>query len=167
MRKLFIGIIILVIGLISGCSTSITDQEKNAIKNVNEVFISKPKAADKTVKHIQLFLPFGMSIQKQSPNNVIMKRGSQNYILFYNQKENKKSKELYEISKPNKGLLIDKHFSAKEKYGFLFISQVKKDLYEVTVGIGGIKMTTLTSTKHIASDAEKMMKIVSSVEYKK
>ncbi|MBB2480913.1 hypothetical protein H5P36_12015 [Bacillus sp. APMAM] len=160
-------LLVFVIALISGCSTSIKEQQKEAVKNVNEAFSNQPKAAKKSTKHLKLYLPFGMAIQKDSPNNVIMKRGNQNYLLFYNQKVDKKGKEVYKISKPNKGILLDKNFNSKEKFGYLFVSKVKKNLYEVTVGIGGIKMTTETNMKNIASDAEKMMKIVSSVKYRK
>ncbi|KQL53267.1 hypothetical protein AN964_07030 [Heyndrickxia shackletonii] len=160
-------LLVFVIALISGCSTSIKEQQKEAVKNVNEAFSNQPKAAKKSTKHLKLYLPFGMAIQKDSPNNVIMKRGNQNYLLFYNQKVDKKGKEVYKISKPNKGILLDKNFTSKEKFGYLFVSKVKKNLYEVTVGIGGIKMTTETDMKNIASDAEKMMKIVSSVKYRK
>lgn len=160
-------LLVLVIGLISGCSTSIKEQQKDAVKNVNQTFTNQPKAAKKTTKHLKLYLPFGMAIQKESPNNVIIKRGKQNYLLFYNQKEDQKSQEVYKISKPMKGLLLDKHFSSKGKFGYLYISKVKKNLYEVTVGIGGIKMTTETGMKNIANDAEKMMNIVSSVKYRK
>ncbi|MGV3465639.1 MAG: hypothetical protein ACO1OT_10135 [Heyndrickxia sp.] len=157
---------VLAIGLITGCSTSVKEQQNEATNKVSKAFSAQPKAAKKTTKNFSLYLPFGMTIQKESPNNVIIKRGRQNYLLFYNQKEVENSQEVYKISKPNKGLLVDKSFSSNSRFGYLLISKVKKDLYEVIVGVGGIKMTTETSMKNIASDAEKMAKIVSSVKYK-
>lgn len=119
-------LLVFVIALISGCGTSIKEQQKEAVKNVNEAFSNQPKATKKSTKHLKLYLPFGMAIQKDSPNNVIMKRGNQNYLLFYNQKVDKKGKEVYKISKPNKGILLDKNFTSKEKFGYLFVSKVKK-----------------------------------------
>ncbi|MBS4173856.1 hypothetical protein [Bacillus sp. FJAT-49736] len=168
MRKLIVGLILLLMAcLISGCSTTIKEQKKVAIKNVSEVFSSQPKTAKESAKQIKFYLPFGMHVNKKSPNNIIINRGKQSYILFYNQKEDKKSHEIYEISKPNKGLAVDKQFTTKKKFGYLLISKVKKNLYEVTAGIGGIKMTTETSMDNIADDAERMMTIVNSASYKK
>lgn len=39
-------------------------------------------------------------------------------------------------------------------------------MYEVTVGIGGIKMTTESKEKNISANASKMMRVVKSVQYK-
>ncbi|WP_133120570.1 hypothetical protein [Heyndrickxia camelliae] len=142
------------------------EQQDEAAKKVSEALSEQPKAAKKTAKNVYFYLPFGMKIKKESPNNIIMNRGRQNYLLFYNQKEAETSKEVYKISKLNKRLLVDKTFSSNKRFGYLLISKVKKDLYEVIVGVGGIKMTTETSMKNIASDSEKMAKVVSSVKYK-
>jgi hypothetical protein len=158
----------IVVGLITGCSTSIKEQEKDTVKDVSRAFTNQSETAKKESKQLRFYLPFGMSIKKESPNNVIIKKGGQDYILFYNQKEDEKSQEVYKISKPvAEGILVDKEFTSKKRFGYLLISKVKENLYEITVGIGGIKMTTETTLKNIANDAGKMMKIVSSVKYKK
>lgn len=57
-------------------------------------------------------------------------------------------------------------FTYKNKFGYVFLKETKKDEYELTVGIGGYKMTTMTDMKRLTQDAETMMKVVSSIELK-
>ena len=115
---------------------------------------------------MKFYLPFGMSIKDESPNNVIIK-GKNDYILFYNQNEKEDSKIVYQMSKPEKNLVVDHTFKNKKQFGYLIVSKVEKDMYEVTVGIGGIKMTTESKEKNISANASKMMRVVKSVQYKK
>ena len=48
--------------------------------------------------------------------------------------------------------------------GFLLINQVDENLNELIVGIGGVKLTSQSKTKNIASDAAVMMEIAHSVK---
>jgi len=49
----------------------------------------------------------------------------------------------------------------------LLIQKLKDDLYEVVVGIGGIKMTTETELSGLSKDAKSMMEIVRSIKMEK
>ncbi|WP_235714623.1 hypothetical protein [Neobacillus dielmonensis] len=56
-------------------------------------------------------------------------------------------------------------FKSAEQFGFLAIKQVEEDLNEVTVGVGGAKITTQVETNSMAQEAETMMEIARSVQY--
>lgn len=153
--------------LISGCSNSIKEEKKDAIEKVEQVFNDKKEDAKEESKDLSFYLPFKMSIEKESSNNVIIEKGGNDYILFYNQNEKPDSDVVYKMSEPEKDVVVNQIFKKKDRFGYLIISKVNKDNYEVSVGVGGIKMTTESKTKNISNNAEEMMKIVRSVKYKK
>ncbi|MES1044837.1 hypothetical protein FOA22_10090 [Heyndrickxia oleronia] len=167
MRKWISGVVfICLMMVISGCSHSLKDENDDAIKNVEEAFNHKSEKITDGSNNVKFYLPFGMSIKDESPNNVIIK-GKNDYILFYNQNEKEDSKIVYQMSKPEKNLVVDHTIINKKQFGYLIVSKVEKDMYEVTVGIGGIKMTTESKEKNISANASKMMRVVKSVQYKK
>ncbi|GIN88144.1 hypothetical protein J6TS2_45300 [Heyndrickxia sporothermodurans] len=96
-----------------------------------------------------------------------MKYKRDHYILFYNQNEKQVSEVVYKMSVPEKNVNIKETFYKDNQFGYLIVSKVKKDIYEVITEIGGIKMTTESKIGNVTKNAEKMMKIVKSVQYKK
>ncbi|RLQ97896.1 hypothetical protein [Falsibacillus albus] len=171
MKKSLIIFIVAISALfaLTGCnSSSIKVQAKDAQTRVQKSFKAEPKKAGETLKKLKIHLPFGMSVKKEAENNVILKKGSNTYILFYNPKESAKSELVYQMTKKqSKSIYKEFTFKDKKRFGYLIINKIKKDYYEVSVGIGGIKLTTETKTSHVASEAEMMMDIVSSATYKK
>ncbi|MGE8206284.1 hypothetical protein ACQKP0_17390 [Heyndrickxia sp. NPDC080065] len=168
MRKWIGGFsVLLLMVLIIGCSHSIEDEQKKAIKNAEQVFNNKKEDVNDESKEIKFYLPYGMSIKDELQNNVILEKGGNDYILFYNQNESKDSQVVYKMSRPEKGIIVDKTFNKKNQFGYLIISKVNKETYEVTVGVGGVKITTESKIKKIADNTEIMMKILKSVQKKK
>ena len=110
-------------------------------------------------------MPFGLEIKAQSPNNIILKDGSKTYILFKNPEENASSDVVYKASvsqykKPE----INETFRMENKLGYLIIEKLKDDMNEMTIGIGGTKITTQTKTSRLKDEAQEMMQIVKSVQ---
>ena len=58
-------------------------------------------------------------------------------------------------------------FINHKKLGFLIIKHLDDDMNELTVGIGGTKITTQTKTSSLKNEAKVMMEIVNSVRSKK
>ncbi|WP_433743793.1 hypothetical protein [Falsibacillus pallidus] len=166
-RNLLFAIISAVLLFSAGCSSSIKDQSKDAESSVKKAFEAEPKEADEKLKELKVHLPFGMSVKKETANNVILKKGSNIYILFYNTKESEDSDLVYKMSiGQGEAPYLTKTYKDDGRFGYLIINKVKKDLYEVSTGIGGIKMTTEVKTRKVASTAEMMMETVSSAEYR-
>ncbi|MCJ8009559.1 hypothetical protein ACFFF5_13565 [Lederbergia wuyishanensis] len=164
MKKMIVSALIMFsVLIIAACGKSIDEEKVKAEANVEKVFQAKPEEANEEVQTIKFNLPTGFTIQDESPNNIILKKGDDTYILFYNPNETSDSKALYDgvVEHADKEV-INKTFQKNERFGYLVINESEKELYEVTVGIGGIKATSESDLNHLAADAELLMKIVNS-----
>ncbi|MFE8698238.1 hypothetical protein ACFYKT_18100 [Cytobacillus sp. FJAT-53684] len=152
--------------LLSACSTSLKE-EQNAVNDaVNEVFNSSPKEANNENKDIKYYLPFGVEVKEESPNNIILKNGSKTYILFYNQNEGPESKVVYKATLNQKEYEFNETFTKDKLFGFLLIGNTDEKVNEMTIGVGGVKITSQSKTKQLLSDAAIMSEIVNSVKLK-
>ncbi|MBS4200043.1 hypothetical protein KHA93_10285 [Bacillus sp. FJAT-49732] len=164
MKKMVVSaLIILSVFIIAACGKSIDKEKIKAEENVEKAFQEKPADTNEEIQSITFNLPAGFTIKDESPNNIILEKGDQTYILFYNPNEESNSKALYDgvVDHANK-VIVNKTFSDKERFGYLVINEMDKNMYEVTVGIGGIKATSESDLKSLATDAEALMNIVNS-----
>ncbi|AGK55240.1 hypothetical protein [Bacillus sp. 1NLA3E] len=167
MTRLFKGALLLMatVLLLSACSGNAKEEQKATNDKVVKMFNSTPKKANNKNKDIRFYLPFGFEIKEKSANNILLKNGSKKYILFYNPNETTVSKVVYNATIGiNEKFEYKKTYKKDDQFGFLLIRKLDKNLQEVTVGIGGVKITTETKTKSMKSDAETMMQIVKSVK---
>ncbi|MBP2241450.1 outer membrane lipopolysaccharide assembly protein LptE/RlpB [Cytobacillus eiseniae] len=159
-------LLIFAVLLLSACSASLKE-EQNAVKDaVTLAFKSEPKETNKENKDIKYYLPFGIEVKEESPNNIILKSGSKTYILFYNQHEESNSKIVYNATMKQKEYDVNETFDKDQKFGFLLIKNTDKKINEMTIGIGGVKITSQSKTKQLASDAKIMSEIIHSVTMK-
>lgn len=165
MRTVLLILVSLV--FIVGCSASFNEQSDETIKVVENQLKTKAKKPNKNVGDIEVYLPFGFEIEDESPNNIILKNGSKTYILFYNQHENEKSDVVYK-STLNQHEKIDTNqkWKKKDQFSYLLIDNFQKDMNELILGIGGIKLTSEVKTSSLATEAVQMMEIVQSVTVK-
>ncbi|UHA62181.1 hypothetical protein KDJ21_011495 [Metabacillus litoralis] len=59
---------------------------------------------------------------------------------------------------------LSKTFEQNDRFGYLFVVKIEENKYEVTVGVGGTKVTTEAKGNDVAEDAEAMMMIANSVQ---
>ncbi|MBM7606143.1 hypothetical protein JOC75_004173 [Metabacillus crassostreae] len=150
---------------LTSCNISDEDLSKTTINQAKIAFEEKPKKPNKETKLFSYYVPEKFEIKETNKYNVILEQGKQSYILFVNLKEKVNSQVSYEaLSKQYKNPLILKTFENEEKFGYLFVDEVEKNQYEITVGIGGTKLTTETNKSDIEEDAQNMMEIVNSVK---
>ena len=168
MRKPFKAIVIFVLAVLalSACSKiSYKEESKAAIKTVKIALNEKPKKPNNKGEDIRFYLPFGYEIKDQSPHNLLLKNGSKTYILFNNPQENFSSDVVYNASIAQyKKIEINETFKDKKRMGYLIIERLKDDMNEMTIGIGGTKLTTQTKTSSLKDEATAMMKIMNSVK---
>ncbi|MCA1032388.1 hypothetical protein LCL95_15240 [Bacillus timonensis] len=162
-KKTLVVCFILLIGLLSGCA-SIDEETKNTKLEVENVFEAKPLAANEKHQDFSYYIPENMDIESKGDYNLIFKDGKQLYILFINPIENKASDTLYKSTVHKTGkVIVDETFKDKERFGYVKVFEIDKNIYEVSVGLGGIKMTTETKKGNISNSAKEMMQIVTSV----
>ncbi|MFP7299465.1 hypothetical protein [Neobacillus niacini] len=159
-------IITLSVIFLAACGKSNFETEsKETIKAVKEALNEKAKETNKKSEDINFYLPFGYEIEEESPNNILLKNGSKQYILFNNPQENKVSDVVYESTvAQNKDLEINEQFKNSNQFGYLIIKKREEDMNEMTIGIGGTKITTLIKTSSMKNEAAVMTQIVKSVE---
>lgn len=156
--------------LLSACSdnASLKEESQAATKTAKAAFNESEKKPNQKSGNMHFYLPNGYVIKKQSTNNIIIRNGSDTYILFYNPKESMESEVVYKATVDQYKILdTNKTFkSAHNKFGFITIKHLKDDsVNELTLGAGGAKITTQTKTGDLAVKSKKMMQIVHSVQY--
>ncbi|MBT2692940.1 hypothetical protein [Bacillus sp. ISL-55] len=163
-RRAF-GLIIVGLFLLSACSASFSEQKAEIKKEVASTFESQPEKTNNSTKDIDYYLPSDVKVEKETPNNVLLKDGSKTYILFYNQHEKEDSKVVYDSTvKQQKEWDANETFSKDGKFGYMLVKELKENQFQLIVGIGGVKLTT--ETENVREDAEAMMQIANSVNIK-
>ncbi|MFS1517573.1 hypothetical protein V1503_14210 [Bacillus sp. SCS-151] len=169
MKKIFSVLFISILSLVLfGCNASIEEEITQTKDQMTTLSQSEPSEPNKSNEQFSYFLPDNMRIEDdESLNNIVFIEGKQQYILFVNPQEDVKSKVLYEDIKKSSGdNIIDETIESDEDFTYTVVNQTEDKSYEVTVGIGGVKMTTVTKANAISESAEKMLNIVKSVSVK-
>ncbi|MEK3890333.1 hypothetical protein [Bacillus sp. FSL K6-3431] len=167
MNKITVCLMIAITVLfIAACGKSFEKEKVKAEDHAEQAFLNI-SPINETLDTIAFHLPTGLSIKNEEPNNIILEKGTHPYILFYNPNEDMKSEELYEMEKSNaENIVVDRTFNDDNRFGYLIIIEQGEDLYEVTVGIGGVKATTESKLNNIVTDTDVLMKMVSSAKIK-
>jgi hypothetical protein len=157
-------LLLMIVSVLSACSANKKEEQKATNDAVSQAFNSTPKKANNENKDITFHLPFGFEIKEKKQNNILLKNGAKTYILFYNQQEAPASKVVYDATvSTKKDLSFNETYKKDKRFGYLLIEEIEKNSNEVTVGIGGVKMTSVTKTSNMKTEAKAMMDIVNSV----
>jgi len=167
--RAIISILFLSLLFLTGCSVSIEDATQKSVDTFEETFKAQPLETSEDTDIFAYHLPTGFTIDSESENNIVLTQEEQTYLLFVNPFEPKDSEVLYDSTKVNlSNLLVDHTVTDEGRLGYLLISPVdgEEEFYEVTVGLGGEKMTTVTDTSNMEASTKSMMEIISSVKIK-
>ncbi|MFJ8237160.1 hypothetical protein ACIQ34_15765 [Ureibacillus sp. NPDC094379] len=166
-RKWFLAITIFTLVLVlAGCGKSVEEQIDTGVASAQTVFEENPQKPNQTLDKIELFVPSGYTVeQSEDKNNLLLKKGNENYILFVNINEDEDSNLHYEILKNNKSKQIVKEQTVKldGAFGFTAVVEHGEGQFELVVSSGGVKMTTISEDKNIDVKLVDMMQIVRSV----
>ncbi|KAA0549053.1 hypothetical protein FZW96_03830 [Bacillus sp. BGMRC 2118] len=163
--RIYKSMFILLLLLLVGC-TSIDEVVVETKDIVEKEFHAGEKGVNVETETFSYYKPTSMEIKDKGTTNIILTEGKQPYILFVNTLEKKNSQVVYESSQKNAEYLVHETFEHKDSFAFLQVLELDKNLYEVTVGVGGTKLTTETKKDKIADSAELMMQIANSVRVK-
>lgn len=165
MKKIIVCLVMALTAIfIAACGKSLEEEKVKAENSAEEAFLNIP-SINKNLDEVKLHLPPGLIVKTEEPNNVIMEKNSHSYILFYNPFESMDSEALYKTEKGNKGnTLVDRTFKEDDRLGYLIVKDDEGGLYEITAGVGGVKVTTESELKGLAKNAELLMKIASSTK---
>ncbi|WP_433958998.1 hypothetical protein [Cytobacillus horneckiae] len=162
----FLMIMIAVVVNTSCAETSYTEERSNAREAAKATFNLAPIDPNQENEHIQYYLPSGFKVEREKPNNILLKSRRQEYILFYNQHESDQSEVIYDTAISQIDYDVNDTFYHDDRFGFLLMTPLNDETVEITVGIGGVKITTQSKVSKITDEAKKMMFIANSVEVK-
>ena len=169
-RWLLAATISIVIFALTGCGKSVEEQINNGVASAQSIFEENSQQPNQAVGNIELYVPKGYTIkQSEDGVNLLLQKGSENYILFVNINEAEDSTLHYKILKNNSADKIVKEQTVELDGAFGFTAVVKygEEQFELIVSSGGVKMSTISKDHNIDSKLIEMMQIVRSVNVTK
>ncbi|WP_026907516.1 hypothetical protein [Paucisalibacillus globulus] len=114
-------------------------------------------------EHFSFFLPEKMEVEEVDNFNAILEIDNKTIIIFYNSLEDNLSKLNYEAAKTEEAVLFES-FEDDNKFGYVRILPVDTEgKFEIQIGVGGVKVTTISTKSEAINDAENLMNIALSI----
>lgn len=152
--------------ILSACSASIAEEQVVATEAASTVFSEEQTVeVNQESEGIEFYLPSDAAVKKTTENNIVFEKKGKVFILFINSHEGPNSQVVYQSTRSQGAdYFVDETFQKDGKFGFILLQENEEESYEVTIGVGGVKATTITSVKELTEDVELMMEIVKSVK---
>ena len=153
--------------VLSACGKTVEEKASVGIENAESVFTNEPNATNKSIGHIELYLPSGFNIEKGIDElNYTVVHGKESYILFVNPNETEDSKLHYELLKNDtkNNIIEDKTYEKDGVFGFSAVNKQDEETYELVVSVGGVKISTISDKKKIDEKLRNMMEMAQSVK---
>lgn len=167
LKKIIFVSLILTFTLLAGCFQSEEEVMREAEKIIKAEFLSKEKVdTNYETTGFNLYKPEELAIEEEEKNTIVFNNGDRPYVLFINEFEPPNSQWSYDRLKNNNQDIFLRTFQSEEQFAYLGIIEHEDNQYEIQLGIGGIKMSTLSNIDSLVSDVDMMMQIVKSVEKK-
>lgn len=161
---IIIGLFILI--LLAGCGKSEEEIITEAYERAKEVFLDDSEINYTYESNtVSLYLPDYLTVIEEDANNLILRRQDLTYIIFINDFELPNSVTLYNLAEIDEYLLFES-FEKDDQFGFIRILQEPiedNELYEIQVGIGGVKITANIPLERILTEATELMKVAKSI----
>ncbi|RPF55315.1 hypothetical protein EDC24_0186 [Aquisalibacillus elongatus] len=172
-KKLALSVVGLVlIAFLAGCSKSESEILDEADRQLKEIFLSSETIETNfELTNMHIYKPDSFEFSEERDNNIIFYEDEQPFLLFINEFEEPNSKWYYnelESAQNEDNHVHLKTFESEEEFAYFNVveREDEEDHYEVQLGIGGIKIATITTLDQLQHDVEEMIKIVKSVEEK-
>lgn len=168
MNQKWIQVAVISISLLvlAGCGQTVEEQVIAGMESAESIFSNEPTETNKSIGHIELYLPKGYGIEKGiDESNYMLVNDKDSYILFVNPNETEDSQLHYNLVKdnPNNEIIKDQTFETDGVFGFLAVVKQSEEKYELVVSVGGIKLSTISENKKLDNKLQEMMEIVQSV----
>ncbi|WP_407268505.1 hypothetical protein [Radiobacillus sp. PE A8.2] len=152
--------------LVIGCSSPTAEETMLEVESVTQENFNNVKPKPNQVTEIySYFLPSEMTVANDLENNIVLEQGDNIIAVFYDSFITPNSEKLYEEEKKKdkKPVLIKK--LSENPTGFVKVIKIDGGLYELTVGLGGVKASTITEINQLSDQANSLSKLVNSFEF--
>ncbi|GAB2554183.1 hypothetical protein [Gracilibacillus alcaliphilus] len=164
---LFIVILLFIFAVVWTSMSTPSEEEilAEAVDAAQVHFEQEAHTPNTILEHFSLYVPADFEIVEESDSNVLVKQGDQTYLLFHNPIESDTSQLHYEVAKAadNSERLVS--FENKERFGYINIVEDSSG-YELQLGVGGTKITTITDQSKLVDNSIHMMDMIRSINYK-
>lgn len=161
-------LLLLLIGILAGCTTAPGELVTQGISNARDAFEAEPKTTNEKMGQTYLYMPNGYVLQKsQNDFQGLITKGDDTFSLLINPNEHDSSTIFYELQKvdPQQLWLADEVFQRSDRFGFVTVSEITEDKLELVVGAGGARLSTITTERKLPENMNWMMKTVRSINY--
>ncbi|UOE93484.1 hypothetical protein [Alkalihalobacillus sp. LMS39] len=162
-----IGLIVLSIFLLIGCQATTEELLDSSNTIFQESFVQQYDGDKVELEQIKFSLPANMEVQEETEYNVLLKDGEQLYLLFFNPAEADDSElNFVRDQQHEEEALLFETFEDKGKFAYLLVTQEEDKQFKVIIGIGGAKLTTITTDRNLEESTTAMLEILNTIEYK-
>lgn len=161
-------LLLLVSGVLASCSTAPEKLVTQGVTNARHAFEAEPKTANEKMGQTELYVPKGYVLEKsQDHSNRLITKESEMFSLTINPNEHAASTIFYELQKinPQQLWVVDETFKQSDRFGFATVNEITDDKLELVVGVGGNKISTITTEHKLPENMEWMMKTVRSINH--
>ncbi len=135
-----------------------------AIEVAQQHFEHESLEQNEQAENISLYLPEGFEITEENVNNLLLTKEDKTYLLFYNELETQTSKLNYEAAKEMNDHEYLVSFEDNDRFGYINITELEES-FEVELGVGGVKVTAMSSKDELINDIQDMMDMANSIAY--
>lgn len=151
--------------LVSGCSSDIDEEKSKVVDAAKQAFVETPEDPNAKSGEIDFYSPSGYKIVEENEYNITLENKGDTILLFINPNEAATSTLLLDLIEQNKEEYLEyAKFEEEDKIGFVALKELDDKKYELTVGVGGVKMTTQTETNRLEDYAGQLMKMANSIK---
>ncbi|WP_188206466.1 hypothetical protein [Alkalibacillus aidingensis] len=152
--------------VLTACTQSTEDVLNEADKHLKDVFLSNEQIdTNYSFKQFDIYKPDELEVVETSDHNIIFSNGNQPFVLLINEFESPNSKWFYNQISEEDSLHL-RTYESDDAFAYLHAveREDENEGYEIHVGIGGVKMSTITEVRQMSEDVEMMIQMIKSVE---
>ncbi|WP_163101192.1 hypothetical protein [Peribacillus alkalitolerans] len=151
--------------IFTGCSANVNEEINKAEKAAEKVFTNNNVKANEKLKEFSFYLPDGFKVDEVKTHNVIINNRDIYAIIFVNPNEQSDSDVLIQnFINHKKEYEKIQTFEKPGKKGFFAVRQTEEKKYELIVGIGGVKVTTVAKAADLEILSKDLMKTAISIK---
>lgn len=160
---------LLTVLLLVACGQTVEEQAASGIQAAKDAFSTESKQWNEEIEGIRFYKPAGFIVDEESnAQNLLFTKSDEPYILFINPNEESNSQLFYELVKSDASVKViqEETFTKDGLFGFAAVLESSDKEVELIVGVGGVKMTTISKKSKIGRNLQEMMEIVRSIQSK-
>ncbi|WP_407272255.1 hypothetical protein [Radiobacillus sp. PE A8.2] len=170
MKKRFVPLIIfaIIISILTGCSKSEEEVLEDVKGTAQTSFDDENIESNTDTETFSFYLPRGYEITEETKSNLLLNKGDQTIILFYNALESTTSNLNYQAAEAAGNYILLKSYEDDDRFGYVLVKAFEseeEESYELQIGVGGVKITTITTKGELVQDTEEMMQMANSIAY--